>query len=124
MAGEQSYRRTGARYPRRFCPVIAIYLCRFGPDSEHCDGLDYRFDESRKSLFVEAIHQWYPELEESRLQPGFIGVRPSLCRPDEVFRDFIISGPASHGVESFVNLFGIDSPGLKSSLSLAEQIVL
>jgi L-2-hydroxyglutarate oxidase LhgO len=97
---------------------------RFGPDAEYCDALDYRFDESRKPLFTEAIRTWYPGLDESRLQPGFVGVRPKLQGPGEKFRDFEISGPAKHGIKGLTNLFGIDSPGLTSCLALAEKFIL
>jgi L-2-hydroxyglutarate oxidase LhgO len=93
---------------------------RFGPDAEYCEMVDYSFDESRKPAFIEAIRQWYPGLDESRLQPGYVGVRPKLQGPGESFTDFMISGPVEHGVKGLVNLFGIESPGLTSCLALAE----
>jgi len=97
---------------------------RFGPDAEYCDTVDFSFDESRKATFTEAIRSWYPELDESRLQPGFVGVRPKLQGPGEYFRDFVISEPTDHGINGLVNLFGIDSPGLTACLALAEKVVL
>lgn len=97
---------------------------RFGPDAEYCDAIDYRFDESRKPRFARAIRKWYPGLDESRLQPGYVGVRPNLKAPDEVFRDFVISGPSEHGVNGLVNLFGMDSPGLTACMALAEEVTL
>ena len=92
---------------------------RFGPDAEYCNTVDLSFDESRKPKFVEAIRSWYPELDESRLQPGFVGVRPKLQGPGEDFADFVISRPADHGINGLTNLFGIDSPGLTACLALA-----
>lgn len=97
---------------------------RFGPDSEYCDALDYHFDESRKSQFTRAIQNWYPDLDESRLHPGYVGIRPNLQKPGESARDFVISGPADHGMEGLVNLFGIDSPGLTACMALAEEVAL
>lgn len=97
---------------------------RFGPDAGYCDAVDYRFDESRKPSFARAIREWYPGLDESRLQPGYVGVRPNLKSPGEKFRDFLISGPGEHGVNGLFNLFGIDSPGLTACMSLAEEIAL
>ena len=101
---------------------------RFGPDAEHCDTIDLSFDESRKPGFIKAIRSWYPELDESRLQPGFVGVRPKLQGPGEDFADFVISRPADHGINGLTNLFGIDSPGLTACLSLAcildQEVVL
>ena len=97
---------------------------RFGPDAEYCDAVDYGFDESRKPQFTRSIRTWYPQLDESRLRPGFVGVRPKLQGRGEPFGDFRISGPEKHGVDGLINLFGIDSPGLTSCLALAEMVVL
>ena len=97
---------------------------RFGPDAEYNDTVDLNFDESRKPAFIEAIRSWYPDLDESRLQPGFVGVRPKLQGPDEDFADFVISRPADHGINGLTNLFGIDSPGLTACLALAQKVVL
>jgi len=95
---------------------------RFGPDAEYCEEVDYRFDETRKPDFIEAVRYWYPGLDESSLQPGYVGVRPSLQGPGKEFADFMISGPEDHGVIGLVNLFGIESPGLTACLALAEEI--
>lgn len=96
---------------------------RFGPDNEYCETLDYQFDETRRTRFVEAIRDWYPGLDESRLHPGFVGVRPSLQAPGRPARDFVLSGPAEHGIKGLVNLFGIDSPGLTACMALAEEVL-
>lgn len=96
---------------------------RFGPDAEHVDAVDYHFDESRREQFVEAIRDWYPALDETRLRPGFVGVRPNLQKPGEGRQDFILSGPAEHGIEGLINLFGIDSPGLTACLALAGEVM-
>ena len=101
---------------------------RFGPDAEYNDTVDLSFDESRKPKFIEAIRSWYPGLDESRLQPGFVGVRPKLQGPGEDFADFMISRPADHRINGLTNLFGIDSPGLTACLALArildQEVVL
>ena len=57
------------------------------------------------------------------MQPGYTGVRPKVTGPDEPAGDFIIQGPRDHGVCGLVNLFGIESPGLTSSLAIAERLV-
>jgi len=95
---------------------------RFGPDVEWVDQVDYRFDESRKADFVTAIRRYYPDLDESRLNPAYVGVRPKIVGPGAAAGDFVISTPRDHGVSGLVNLFGIESPGLTASLAIAERV--
>ena len=95
---------------------------RFGPDVEWIDTIDYAFDESRKERFVESIKTFYPDLDESKLTPAYTGIRPKLSGPNSPARDFVIQGPAEHGVAGLVNLFGIESPGLTASLAIGEYV--
>lgn len=96
---------------------------KFGPDLSWVDRVDYAFDESRKPAFVTAIRQFYPDLDEDRLAPGYTGIRPKVVGPGEASADFVVSGPQDHGVPGLVNLFGIESPGLTSSLALADYVL-
>ena len=95
---------------------------RFGPDAEYCETLEYGFDESRRSNFIQAIRSWYPDLDETRLHPGYVGIRPNLQAPGEGPADFMISGPSDHGIKGLVNLFGIDSPGLTACIAIAAVV--
>ncbi|MDC0661702.1 NAD(P)/FAD-dependent oxidoreductase [Marinobacter sp. SS21] len=96
---------------------------RFGPDVEWIAQPDYRVDKARAEAFASAVRQWWPALDVARLQPGYAGVRPKLAGPGEPDADFVIQGPASHGVPGLVQLFGIESPGLTASLAIAEEVV-
>lgn len=95
---------------------------RFGPDLDWVDGIDYAFDSSREPLFYEAIRRYWPGLEDGQLQPGYTGIRPKISGPGEAAADFRIDGPAVHGVPGLVNLFGIESPGLTSSLAISRHV--
>jgi L-2-hydroxyglutarate oxidase LhgO len=95
---------------------------RFGPDVEWVDEIDYDFDESRKTRFVEAIRRYFPELDESRLAPAYTGIRPRIVGPGEPAADFVIQGEDDHGVPGLVNLFGIESPGLTACLAIGEVV--
>lgn len=95
---------------------------KFGPDVKWIEEVDYGFDESRKAAFVEAIRRYYPALDPDRLQPGYTGIRPKVAGPQDGFGDFRIDGPAAHGVPGVINLFGIESPGLTASLSIADHV--
>lgn len=93
---------------------------KFGPDVRWIDEVAYEFDDTRRDAFVAAIRSYFPGLSEERLQPGYTGIRPKLSGPGEAAADFRIDGPAVHGVEGLVNLFGIESPGLTSALAIAD----
>lgn len=96
---------------------------RFGPDVEWVDHIDYRVDPRRSEGFYQAIRRYWPGLPDHSLQPAYSGIRPKITGPTEPAADFIISGPAEHGVPGLVNLFGIESPGLTSCLALADRVV-
>ena len=96
---------------------------RFGPDVVWIDSVDYTFDERNRARFVTAIRRYYPDLDETRLQPGYTGIRPKISGPNEPAADFRIVGPANHGVPGLVHLLGIESPGLTASLAIAEDVV-
>lgn len=95
---------------------------RFGPDVEWVDHIDYVVDPRRGDSFYEAIRRYWPALPDGALQPGYSGIRPKIVPKGAPGQDFVIQGPAVHGVRGLVNLYGIESPGLTASLSLAEAV--
>jgi L-2-hydroxyglutarate oxidase LhgO len=95
---------------------------RFGPDTEWIDGIDYTVDPRRGERFYAAIRRYWPGLKEGALQPGYAGIRPKISGPNEPAADFLIQGPAEHGVPGLVNLYGIESPGLTASLAIAGEV--
>jgi L-2-hydroxyglutarate oxidase LhgO len=95
---------------------------RFGPDVEWVDELDYRVDPTRAAIFARAIRRYWPGLPDDVLTPDYAGIRPKLTGPGEPAADFRIDGPADHGLTGLLHLYGIESPGLTSSLSLAEEV--
>lgn len=95
---------------------------RFGPDVEWVEGRDYEVDPARRGPFLASIRRYWPDVREEDLVPGYAGIRPKLEWPAGVTPDFIIQSEAEHGVPGLVNLFGIESPGLTSSLALAKRV--
>jgi len=95
---------------------------KFGPDLQWQDTIDYRFDESREAGFYAAIRHYYPALADGALLPGYTGIRPKITAQGEPAADFSIQGPREHGVPGMVNLYGIESPGLTSSLAIADYV--
>jgi L-2-hydroxyglutarate oxidase LhgO len=96
--------------------------CKFGPDIAWIEGIDYGFEPEKLSQFLDFIRSYYPGLEEGRLHADYTGIRPKLYREGEPVPDFAIHGPAEHGVEGLVALYGIESPGLTAALAIGEVV--
>ncbi len=95
---------------------------RFGPDVEWIAEENYSVNAARAGSFYASIRRYWPKLPDGSLVPDYAGIRPKLTGPGEPAADFRIDGPAQHGLPRLVHLFGIESPGLTSSLSLADAV--
>ena len=95
---------------------------RFGPDVEWVDHIDYAVDPARAERFYPAIRRYWPALPDGALIPAYSGIRPKIVPPEIAVQDFVIQGPSEHGIAGLINLFGIESPGLTASLSIASQV--
>jgi L-2-hydroxyglutarate oxidase LhgO len=95
---------------------------RFGPDVEWVDHIDYAVDAARAERFYPAIRKYWPTLPDGALMPSYSGMRPKIVPPAVASQDFLIQGPRDHGVAGLINLFGIESPGLTSSLAIAGHV--
>ena len=93
-----------------------------GPDLEFVDTLDYSVDPTRAQSFYDNVRRYWPSLPDGSLTPDYAGIRPKIHGPGEKQPDFRVDGPASHGLAGLVTLFGIESPGLTSSLALGEEV--
>ena len=95
-----------------------------GPTPSTCPRatLDYSVDERKRPDFASAVRRLLPAVEEADLTPDIAGIRPKLQGPGEGFRDFVIAEEGARGLPGFVNLIGIDSPGLTSSPAIAEEV--
>ncbi len=100
---------------------------RFGPDVEWLaeetgpEAIDYRVDITRSQAFYAAVRQYWPGLQDGGLIADYSGVRPKLSR-DGGAMDFCLHGVKTHGVDGLLALYGIESPGLTSSLALGEAV--
>src|SRR3954449_8736418 len=95
---------------------------RFGPDVEWVDTVDYAVDPARAERFYPAIRRYWPDLPDGALMPSYSGIRPKIVPPAVAKQDFMIQGPCDHSVAGLINLFGIESPGLTSSLAIADHV--
>lgn len=97
-------------------------IARFGPDLEWVSSEDYRIDYARAESFYAAVRKFWPGLKDGALTPDYAGIRPKIHGPDEAQSDFVIDDPNAHGLAGLVCLFGIESPGLTSSLAIGEEV--
>ena len=96
---------------------------KFGPDVEWVDSPDkLHVDPGRGDAFYAEVRKYWPGLKDGSLIPSYAGIRPKINSPQETAADFCIMGPAEHGVDGLVHLFGIESPGLTSSLAISQAV--
>ena len=94
---------------------------RFGPDIEWVDdATDYAPREDRLEKAITAVQQYLPGVDRDAMAMDYSGIRPKLAGPGIGFRDFVIQ--REDGFDGFINLLGIESPGLTSSLAIAEMV--
>ena len=127
LAGRSPFTRLIYPVPQHAALGIHLTLdmagqARFGPDMEAIDEINYDVDPRRGDSFYAAVRTYWPDLPDGVLQPAYSGIRPMVHKPDEPALDFMIQGPETHGVPGLVNLYGIESPGLTSSLAIADEV--
>ena len=94
----------------------------FGPDLVFVESEDYSVDAAKAVEFEGYIRRFWPGLPDGALIPDYAGIRPKLHGPGEPQPDFQIHGHEVHGLDGLVALFGIESPGLTSSLAIGEAV--
>jgi len=95
--------------------------CRFGPNANYVDKLNYAITDKYKKKFFVSVKK-YIEIDEENLNMDDCGIRAKLQGPNDNFRDFYIKEETEKGYSNFINLMGIDSPGLTACLSIAEEV--
>ena len=99
------------------------YSVKFGPDFEWVeDRENYKVDINKKKLFINEIMKFLPDLDSDSLNPSYAGIRPIVEKKEKSKRDFIIQTDSTHSIPNLINLYGIESPGLTSSLAIALHV--
>lgn len=128
LAGRSPFNRL--IYPVPEAAGLGVHLtidlggqAKFGPDVEWVASPDdLVVYPARGEAFYAEVRKYWPGLPDGALLPGYAGIRPKLQAPGEPACDFLIQGPAVHGVAGLVNLFGVESPGLTSSLAIGQYV--
>lgn len=94
----------------------------FGPDLAWVETEDYSVDPAKAAEFEHYIRRFWPGLPDGALTPDYAGIRPKLHGAGEPQPDFQLHGREVHGLDGLVALFGIESPGLTSSLAIGEAV--
>lgn len=116
--------------PEQFLSGLGIHAAldlgsrmKFGPDVTYVEELDYAVDISRRQIFYESVKKYLPDIELDKMEPDLAGIRPKLQSPaDPEVKDFIIQDEVDKGFPNFINLIGIESPGLTASPAIANYV--
>ena len=116
-------------YPAPHTHGLGVHLtfdlggqARFGPDVEWVEAIEYSVDPARSAGFAAAIRRYWPGLPDTALIPAYSGIRPKLGGPNDPAADFRFD-VSRVGAAAVVHLFGIESPGLTSSLAIADHVL-
>ena len=89
----------------------------FGPDDEIVKKIDYNVSEEKKEKFINSIKKFWPEISKDKITCDYSGIRTKVKK-----NDFIIQDYNDHHLKGLINLFGMDSPGLTSSIPIGEYV--
>ena len=98
---------------------------KLGPDVKYLDSniYDYKLTASKQEAFYTSAKKFLPFLEFDDIAPEMAGIRPKIQKPGEPLRDFYIMEESKRGYPGFINLIGMESPGLTSSIAIAKYVV-
>jgi L-2-hydroxyglutarate oxidase LhgO len=97
---------------------------KLGPDVKYLESniYDYKVTASKQEAFYKSVKKFLPFLEFDDIAPEMAGIRPKIQKPGEPLRDFYIMEETSRGYPGFINLIGMESPGLTSSIAIAKYV--
>ena len=97
---------------------------KLGPDVEYLakNEYNYKVDASKRAKFYESVKAFMPFLDLEDLSPEMVGIRPKIQKDGEEYKDFYIMEESKRGLPKFINLIGMESPGLTASLAIADYV--
>ena len=97
---------------------------KLGPDVTWLDTNheDYSVDATKRDSFYASARKFLPFLEPDDIYPDMAGIRPKLQKQGGSIRDFYIREESERGLPGFINLVGIESPGLTSCLAIGDYV--
>jgi L-2-hydroxyglutarate oxidase LhgO len=97
---------------------------KLGPDVNYLKSnvYDYKLTASKQEEFYKSAKKYLPYLKYDDIAPDMAGIRPKIQKPGEPVRDFYIMEESKRGYPGFINLIGMESPGLTSSIAIAKYV--
>jgi L-2-hydroxyglutarate oxidase LhgO len=97
---------------------------KLGPDVTYLESnvYDYKLTPSKQGAFYTSAKKFLPFLEYDDIAPEMAGIRPKIQKPGEPIRDFYIKDETSRGCPGFINLIGMESPGLTSCIAISNYV--
>jgi L-2-hydroxyglutarate oxidase LhgO len=95
---------------------------RLGPDFYPVEKIEYAMDDARRAIFVEGARKLFPFVSAADVEPESCGVMPRAYGLNESFRSFVVRHENERGLPGFINVLGIESPGLTASPAIAECV--
>jgi L-2-hydroxyglutarate oxidase LhgO len=97
---------------------------KLGPDVKYLESnvYDYKLTASKQEAFFKSAKKFLPFLEIDDIAPEMAGIRPKIQKPGEPLRDYYIIEETARGYPGFINLIGMESPGLTSSIAIAKYV--
>ena len=104
--------------------IDADQMARLGPNAEWIKNRieDYNVKESIRSVFFEEGRKYIKDLELTDITPDYAGIRPKILAQSDSMPDFYIKHEDKKGFPGWINLIGIESPGLTASLFIGDHI--
>jgi L-2-hydroxyglutarate oxidase LhgO len=97
---------------------------RIGPDVEVLQEKveDYAVDPHQAAAFRAAASELFPALADADIHADSSGIRPKRFDIGGKWQDFVIQREDKRDLPGFINLIGIESPGLTAALAIAEHV--
>lgn len=97
---------------------------KLGPDVKYLESnvYDYKLTASKQESFFKSAKKFLPFLEFDDIAPEMAGIRPKIQKPGEPLRDYYIMEESKRGFPGFINLIGMESPALTSSIAIARYV--
>lgn len=97
---------------------------KLGPDVTYLQSntYDYKLSSFKQESFFKSARKFLPFLEYDDIAPEMAGIRPKIQKPGDHEKDFYIKEEKDKGYPGFINLIGMESPGLTSSIAIANYV--